>query len=243
MTVPSRAALIAAVEERLRAGRGFTLATLNLDHLVKLGRDRAFAAAYARQTFVVADGHPVVWLARLGGRPVELVPGSELVEPLAALAARAGRPVALVGATGATLDAARKALEARIPGLAIVCCLAPSTPFDPGGAEADALIDRLMAAGPALCLVALGAPRQEIFAARAHARMPGTGFASVGAGLDFVAGTERRAPAWVRLAALEWLWRLGSSPRRLGRRYLDCALIMPGLALAALRTRLGPRPR
>lgn len=241
VTVPSRAALLAAVERRLRAGEGFTLATLNLDHLVKLGRDRAFAAAYARQTFVVADGNPVVWLSRLGGRPVELVPGSELVEPLAALAARAGRPVALVGATEETLDAAQRALAARIPGLRVVCSRAPSVPFDPEGAEADALIERLAWAGPGLCLVALGAPRQEVFAARAHARLPGTGFASVGAGLDFLAGTQRRAPAWVRRAALEWLWRLGSSPGRLGRRYLDCALIMPGLALAQLRSRLGRR--
>lgn len=238
VTVPGRAALLAAVERRLRAGEGFALATLNLDHLVKLGRDRAFAAAYARQTLVVADGNPVVWLSRLGGRPVELVPGSELVEPLVALAARAGRAVALVGATEATLEAARKALEERVPGLRIVCCLAPSAPFDPGGAEADALIDRLAAAAPGLCLIALGAPRQEVFAARAHARMPGTGFASVGAGLDFLAGTQRRAPGWVRLVALEWLWRMASSPRRLGRRYLDCALIMPGLTLAALRARL-----
>ena len=30
----------------------------------------------------IADGNPIVWLHRLAGRQIHLVPGSELVEPL-----------------------------------------------------------------------------------------------------------------------------------------------------------------
>jgi UDP-N-acetyl-D-mannosaminuronic acid transferase (WecB/TagA/CpsF family) len=32
---------------------------------------------------------------------------------------------------------------------------------------------------------------------------------------------------------MEWLWRMLSDPRRLAKRYLDCALVLPDLALAA----------
>jgi len=39
----------------------------------------------------------------------------------------------------------------------------------------------------------------------------------------------------VRRIAMEWAWRMMLSPRRLARRYLDCALILPGLALQARR--------
>ena len=41
----------------------------------------------------------------------------------------------------------------------------------------------------------------------------------VGAAFDYLAGTKRRAPSWMQHAGLEWLYRLGSEPRRTWRRY------------------------
>jgi UDP-N-acetyl-D-mannosaminuronic acid transferase (WecB/TagA/CpsF family) len=61
------------------------------------------------------------------------------------------------------------------------------------------------------------------------------GFASIGAGLDFLAGRQHRAPAWVRRLRLEWLWRALSSPRRLIPRYTKCLAILPGEVVKALR--------
>jgi exopolysaccharide biosynthesis WecB/TagA/CpsF family protein len=233
----TEAAALAAVADCLDTGRGFALATLNLDHLVKLPRSEAFSRAYAAHTIVVADGNPVVWLARLAGRPVALVPGSDLMGGLLRVAAGARAPVALVGATAEVLEAAAARLEAQTPGLAIVARIAPSSPFDPEGAEADAVIAELGRSGARLCLLALGAPRQEIFAARALAALPQTGFASIGAGLDFVVGSQRRAPVWMRRIAMEWAWRMAGNPRRLAGRYLGCAAILPRLAADALAQR------
>ncbi len=238
ITTPTRMALLTQIEGLLTARRGFALATLNLDHLVKLRRDPAFRAAYAAQSHVVADGNPVVWLHRLAGRPVDLVPGSELIEPLMAMAARLGVPVALLGSTAGTLALASDRLMADHPGLAIVACIAPPHGFDPGGPDGKAALTALAATGARLCLVALGAPKQEVLAARGHATLPNLGFVSIGAGLDFIAGTQKRAPLWVRRIAMEWLWRMALSPRRLARRYLDCALILPGLALNAWAARV-----
>lgn len=237
LTVPDRAALLSRVSDRLDAERGFLLATLNVDHLEKLAHDADFRAAYRAHDLIVADGNPVVWLSRLGGQRVSLVPGSELVVPLCRLAAETGAPVAVIAGTE---DAGREAvarLVAAIPGLQVPLVAAPGFPFDPVGPEADALIARIAASGARLCLLGVGAPRQERFAARAAARCPGTGFASVGAGIDFVAGFQRRAPARVRAARMEWLWRAALSPRRLGPRYLKGALILPGHALRALQAR------
>ncbi|MBP9183826.1 MAG: WecB/TagA/CpsF family glycosyltransferase, partial [Fuscovulum sp.] len=91
--------------------------------------------------------------------------------------------------------------------------------------------------GSGLCLVALGAPRQERLAALGRQLAPAVGFASVGAGVDFLAGHQRRAPPWVRAIAMEWLWRALSAPRRLVPRYAACAAILPSEALRALRQR------
>lgn len=230
-------ALMALIEARIAAGRSFSVATLNLDHLVKLRRDPAFRAAYLDTDFVVADGNPIVWLARLARRPVALAPGSELIDPICALAARHGWPVALFGSSERALADAAVRLAAATPGLKIAAAVAPPFGFDPASAAATVFADRIAASGARICLVALGAPKQEIFARLARDAVSGCGFVSIGAGLDFIAGTQKRAPRWMRRLALEWLWRALGNPRRLGRRYLSCGLALPGLARDALRLR------
>lgn len=237
VTVPDQAALLADLDARLASGQGFCVATLNLDHVVKLSRDAAFRAAYRAQTHVTADGNPIVWLARLAGQRVSLVPGSELISPLAALAAQQEAPVAFFGATDPVVTAAAEKLSQRYPALDVALCRAPAMGFDPTGAAAEADIAAIAASGARLCFLALGAPKQEIFAARAHAALPHVGFVSIGAGLDFIAGTQNRAPAWVQAVAAEWLWRLLNNPTRLGARYAACCAALPALTGKALRLR------
>lgn len=233
---PSQTALLSDMADRLDRNAGFAIATLNLDHIVKLRRDGRFRSAYAAQSHVVADGNPVVWLARASGRrEVQLVPGSELITPVAALAARKNAPLALFGSTQPVLQAAAARLVADHPGLQVATCIAPPMGFDPESPAADDMLDQIAASGARIVLLALGAPKQEVLAARGFARHPQLGFLSIGAGLDFIAGTQVRAPVWVRRIAMEWLWRMLSNPRRLARRYLDCALVLPPLMAAALR--------
>ena len=242
----SARALLRDVGGRIDAGGAFAVATLNLDHVVKLRERPDFLAAYRQHDYVVADGQPVVWLRRIARTPVELVTGSDLIEPLMALAAQQDTPVAFLGATEDTLRAAAEVLERRHPGLRIVSRIAPSRGIDPEGPEATDALDDVARSGARLCLVALGAPKQELLAARGVSLVPDCGFVSIGAGLDFVAGHQRRAPRWMRRLALEWLWRFLSDPRRLAARYLACFRILPGLVWQALKLRrqqAGPRPR
>lgn len=238
VTCADKNALLSDLRQRFVTGTGFSVATLNLDHTVKLAQDPAFRQAYAAHSHITADGNPVVWLSRLAGQPsVSLVPGSELVEPVAALAAELDVPVALLGGTQASLDKAAEALRNRIPGLRVVLCHAPPMGFDPDGPEAEEAIQALADSGARLVFLALGAPRQERFAARAQDRLPACGFLSIGAGLDFVSGAQRRAPLWVRRISAEWLWRMMGNPSRLAGRYLRCILILPALTGRALATR------
>ena len=237
VTIPDTDALLHAVRAHLSARRGFALATINLDHLVKLRRDPAFRSAYAAQDMVCADGNPIVWLSRLAGRPVSLVPGSDMVIPLARLAAREGVAIALMGSTPETLRDAAAYLQGQIPGLRVAATIAPAMGFDPAGPAAERIVDSLAESGAGLVFVALGAPKQEIFAALGRRRAPHLGFASIGAGLDFFTGRQVRAPLWVRRIAIEWAWRMLQNPRRLAKRYAESALILPGEAMKALRQR------
>lgn len=237
VNMPTRDALFQAVAARFKDGRGFALATLNLDHLTKLPTEPAFAAAYRAQDLVVADGRPVVWLSRLAGKPLKLLPGSDLVVPLCELAAQMQMPVALVGSSEAALAGAKSALEARAPGLNVVLTHAPAYGFNPTGEDAADICNMLTASGARLCFIALGAPKQELFAAFARDKAPAVGFASVGAGLDFLSGHQVRAPKIMRALALEWLWRAAQSPVRMIPRYAKCFAIMPSLTLDAWRQR------
>lgn len=232
-----RAELMADLTRRLLAGQGFSLATLNLDHVVKLRRDPAFLNAYAAHTHVTADGNPIVWVSRLAGHDVSLVPGSELIEPVAALAAKERVSVGLFGATPRSLEATAEALRKRYPDLSIAFCKAPAMGFDPCSAAADAAIAEIGESGARVVFLALGAPKQERFAARASAALPNVGFLSIGAGLDFVSGAQVRAPRLVRRLALEWAWRLLGNPRRLAARYGASAAILPGLLARASKAR------
>ncbi len=240
VNVPTWDALNSELRKRFSTRRGFALATINLDHLVKLRNDKAFRKAYAQHDLIVADGNPIVWLSHLAKRPVELIPGSDLIEPVAKLAAQMNIPIAFFGSDAAVLEIAAAELQKRHPGLDVAIRIAPPMGFDPTGIAAMHLLDEIVGSGAGLCFVALGAPKQERFAAFGRARAPAMGFISIGAGLDFLAGRQTRAPRIVRTFALEWVWRMMLDPRRLALRYLQCIRILPIEIMAALRLRRPP---
>lgn len=237
VTHPDERSVLADVGHHLREGRGFALATINLDHLAKLRTNAKFLAAYAQQNMVVADGNPVVWLSHLARHPVSLVPGADLVLPLVRVARELHRPVVLFGSTACALHGAAETLRNKVPGLNIALTIAPGYGFDPTGNQAESILQQINNEGPCLCLIALGAPKQEMFAALGRKIAPQAGFASVGAGVDFLSGHQHRAPEWSRRIALEWLWRAMQDPKRMVPRYLGCAAILPEQVLKAWRLR------
>jgi len=225
---------VSTITAAAESGHGFCVFTLNLDHCNKLRTDPRFLAAYRRARFVTADGFPIVLLGRLNGVPVRRTTGADLLEPLSAQASRNGLPVFILGPSPAVIARASEELQRRVGELAVVGSYAPGPNFDPESLEADAAIERIRRSGARLCFVALGAPRQEIFAARCLERAPGVGFVCVGAALDFLAGTQVSAPRFFQEHGLEWLWRLLSNPQRLAARYLRCAAVLPRLVIDAI---------
>ena len=225
---------IADVTGAAARGESFAVFTLNLDHLDKLKRDARFQRAYAMARFITADGAPVAYLASLQGIPVERTTGADLVLPLARAAAEQSLPLYLFGTRPEVLDGASKVLASHAGGrLDIVGSSSPARDFDPEGPAADAALDAIAASGARLCYVALGAPKQEIFAARGVARGIPCGFVCIGAGLDFLVGEQVRAPMFMQKIGMEWFWRLASNPTRMAGRYARCALVLAEIGLVA----------
>jgi N-acetylglucosaminyldiphosphoundecaprenol N-acetyl-beta-D-mannosaminyltransferase len=81
------------------------------------------------------------------------------------------------------------------------------------------ILRQIKAAQPHLLLVALGAPKQEKFIRQNLPHWDVPVAIGVGGTLDFLAGVQWRAPLVVQRLGIEWLWRLGTDPLRLLRRY------------------------
>jgi exopolysaccharide biosynthesis WecB/TagA/CpsF family protein len=220
---------VAAIVSAAQQGESFHVCTLNLDHVRHLGANDDFRESYRRARFVTADGFPIVVLGRLARAPIRRTTGADLIEPVCEAASRNNLPIFLFGSQPSTLAECEKRLCGRYPGLQVAGCFSPGLGFQPDSAEADDAIERVRASGAKLCFLALGSPKQEVYAARCIDRLPGVGFLCIGAAIDFVAGTQERAPGFAQRNGLEWFWRLTREPRRLGPRYARCAAAIPGL--------------
>jgi N-acetylglucosaminyldiphosphoundecaprenol N-acetyl-beta-D-mannosaminyltransferase len=210
-----------AVEGLVRGGQGGAVFTPNVDHVVLAEQDARMREAYERASLSLADGMPLVWASRLLGRPVpEKVSGSDLVLPLLERAAARGWRVYFLGGAEGVAAKARDRLHEQLPALQVVGVDAPRIDVDASREARHAVLGPIVAARPDIVLVALGAPKQEIWIDRTRDALRPAVLLGVGASLDFIAGTIPRAPGWMSRAGLEWLYRLSREPRRLAYRYL-----------------------
>jgi len=214
------AGAVDAIEGLVTAGRGGMVVTPNVDHVVVAERSPEFREACAAAGLSLADGMPLLWAARLLGRPLpEKVSGSDLVLPLCERAAARGWRVYLLGAGPGIAEEAARRLRQRI-GIEVVGTASPRIRIDGSPDDTAEALEGIRAARPDLLLLAFGAPKQEIWAYRHREALGRVVTVGVGASLDFIAGTLRRAPRWMSRIGLEWLFRLLSEPRRLWKRYL-----------------------
>jgi N-acetylglucosaminyldiphosphoundecaprenol N-acetyl-beta-D-mannosaminyltransferase len=232
---------IAAMVERRRGG---TVFTPNVDHVVLAGENERFRRAYAAVDLALADGAPVVWASRALGAPLpEKVSGSDLAPVLMKLAAERGFRVYLLGGAPGTAELAARRLRRAHPDLKIAGASSPRVDLGEPEAARASLVEEIRRAAPDLVLVGLGAPKQEIWIHETAAALRPAVLLGVGAAIDFLAGTGRRAPRWMSAAGLEWAYRLGREPRRLWRRYLVRDPRFIGIFAGALLARWGDRRR
>jgi N-acetylglucosaminyldiphosphoundecaprenol N-acetyl-beta-D-mannosaminyltransferase len=204
---------------RMKSGQPACIATANVDFLMQAWRDPELQRILLEADLVLADGMPIVWSSgRFGPRLRQRVTGSDLVPKLAAACAREGLRIFLLGGAPGVAVAAAQKLKANHPGLIV------SGTFSPPKADILELphgdiLAQLKEAQPHLLLVAFGAPKQEKFI-NLHVRAWPVPLAiGVGGTLDFLAGAQKRAPVLLQRLGLEWIWRLGTDPGRLFKRY------------------------
>ena len=204
------------VDGFIRAGTPHQHVVVNVDKLVKASRAPELRRIINDCDLVSADGMPVVWAARLLGKPLkERVAGIDLFEALMERAAERGWRVFLLGAREEVVARVRALYEQKYRGLVI----AGHRNGYWSAAEEINVVEQVAASRADLLFVAISSPKKEQFLGQYQARMQVPFAMGVGGSFDVAAGLVRRAPRWMQRAGLEWFYRFLQEPRRMFRRY------------------------
>jgi exopolysaccharide biosynthesis WecB/TagA/CpsF family protein len=191
----------------------------------------------------VCDSRIVRALARLDGRTLPLITGSDLVAELFATLndhdrRRAPKRVLIVGPPRRT----EAALRAAYPNVDLEVLPAPaglSQNAEPRLAVVRACLNRRWD----IALLCLSYPAQGLIARQLAELGRKSGVAlCVGASIDYLTGVQKRAPPRLRRLGLEWAYRLATQPRRLWRRYLVESPKVAGIFLNAKLERMRSPP-
>ena len=212
---------IEAVDKIIKNRKPSYVVTPNVDHIVKLEKDKEFQEVYKNADLILTDGMPLIWISKLKGNPIkEKVSGSDFFPKVCELASNKGYSVFLLGAAEGIAAKAAENLKEKYKNLNIVGTYSPSYGFENKIGEIDKIINMINECKPDILAVGLGAPKQEKFLYKYKDRLNVPISLAIGASIDFEAGNINRAPKWMQRSGLEWLYRLCKEPDRMFKRYL-----------------------
>jgi N-acetylglucosaminyldiphosphoundecaprenol N-acetyl-beta-D-mannosaminyltransferase len=226
--------VIASVESRVP----LFISTPNLNFLIAAQSDQAFHQSVRDSDLSLADGMPIVWLAGLLGIPIrERVAGSDLFEALCLQSRRTVKVFFFGGPDGAAQKASDRVnalareqeTQGLIPGVRCVGFESPGFGSLDDMSRPE-LINRINATGADFVVVALGAKKGQAWIQRNRHQLTGPVISHLGAVVNMTAGTIVRAPRWMRLVGLEWVWRIKEEPL-LWKRYVSDGLAFMKLIL------------
>lgn len=181
-------------------------------------RNSRLRATLEQADAIAADGMPLVLFSRLTGQSVpNRAATTDLFHDIAALAQREKLTMYFLGGSE---DENRVAVEnvGRLYSDAVIAGRRHGY-FSVG--EEPAIIEEIRNARPDILWIGLGVPRQEYFALQYREALTGVTWIKTCGGLfNFLSGTNSRAPRWMQMTGLEWLYRTMLEPRRLMWRYL-----------------------
>ena len=204
---------------RLKKG---VLITPNIDHLVKLQKDKEFYNVYQQAEWVICDSKILYFVSKFLKRSFpQAIPGSSFFT--AFYQYHKDDPNCKIFLLGAVEGVALKAMAEindQIGRKIIVGAHSPSFGFEKNEVECRSIIDIIRKSGANVLLVGVGAPKQEKWIMKYREFLPEIDlFMGLGATIDFEAKTLKRSPRFMQQIGMEWLYRCIQEPKRLFKRY------------------------
>lgn len=165
------------------------------------------------------DGEGVRIGAKILGHHIpHRMTGADWIYDLCSLCEKKGFSIFIVGAKPGVTEKGIRVLKTRFPELKIAGY--HHGYFNKFGIENDVVVDTINKSGADILLVGLGTPLQEIWIDKNFDNLNIPVIWAIGAVMDYVSGTVKRAPAWIHKNGMEWLYRLYLEPGRMWKRYL-----------------------
>lgn len=194
------------------------LSTPNLNFLIASHSDAEFRDSVIHSDLVIADGMPLVWIAKLLRIPIrERVAGSSLFEALHEQDVANPISVYFFGGPDGVAEIAARKINQSTGGLICVGYQSPGfVSIDEMSAATH--IAKINANNVDFLVVSLGAKKGQSWIFRNLPSIKAPIISHLGAVINFEAGKLKRAPAFMQNIGLEWLWRIKEEPS-LWRRY------------------------
>lgn len=224
----SAAEVVALIAASRNSGRTLWISNYNLHALYLHFTDSKFRRACSRASVHLADGWPILQLARLAGRRKFSANRRVGSTDWLSLIFSENAPYSIV-AIGASPESSRRAEEKVSESYPHISW----TGYDgydllPQGSRSADVSWQDAVNSADIVLVGRGMPTQEYWIAENLDRPEFRGkiVANVGGCIDYIAGEQQLAPRWMGSWGLEWVYRLVKSPRRLAFRYLIEPLLL-----------------
>jgi N-acetylglucosaminyldiphosphoundecaprenol N-acetyl-beta-D-mannosaminyltransferase len=197
------------IDAMLKEERCF-FTTPNLNFAITAQNDSQFRDSVINSDWVVADGMPLIWIAKTLEIPLpERVAGSSVFEKVRQDYRNPDRPIRVVffGGPDGTAAEAFKKIALDNSSMEVVGF------YSPGFGSMDEMSDpnvikQINQTDADLLIVALGAKRGQQWIELNRNQLEVPVISHLGAVINFVAGTVKRAPVWIQRSGLEWLWRI-----------------------------------
>jgi N-acetylglucosaminyldiphosphoundecaprenol N-acetyl-beta-D-mannosaminyltransferase len=226
----TNAEALALVLQKLAEGTGhFFIATPNPEMLLEAKKNPEFRKILNGTDLNIPDGIGIMLASFLNRTPLkERITGTDFMQAICRQAPE-GTKIFLLGAAPGIAEKTAEILKKRFPQIKITGTLSGS----PRPEEEISIREAINKSGAGLIFVAFGAPKQELWIARNLPHLHYVKVAiGVGGAFDFISGTVKRAPRWMRKLGLEWLYRLIKQPSRIVRIF-NATVKFPLLFLAS----------
>ncbi|MDF2593969.1 MAG: glycosyl transferase, WecB/TagA/CpsF family [Clostridia bacterium] len=206
-----------------------TVFTPNPEIIMLANQNKKLFSILQKADLVVPDGIGVVIASKIqrGTSLGERVAGYDLVQNTMKQAVQKGYKYYFFGSKPGVAKKAAEEMRTAYPGIQIV---GTNDGYFKQEETADIIAD-INASGANILLVALGAPKQEIWIdENKHLLKHVKVLIGVGGSLDVMAGVAKRAPLVFQKVGLEWFYRLIKEPSRIGRM-----MVLPQFIIEVLR--------
>jgi N-acetylglucosaminyldiphosphoundecaprenol N-acetyl-beta-D-mannosaminyltransferase len=204
------------------------LSTPNLNFLCASQTDNSFRASVINSDLSIADGFPIVLIAKLLSIPIsKRVAGSDLIEHLYKRVTTVPLRVFFFGGEMGAGELASQKINRKPAGLLAV------GHYTPGFGSVDEMstpeiINAINQHDVEFLIVSLGAKKGQAWIEKNRHQLNAPVISHLGAVINFFAGSVKRAPVLAQRLSMEWLWRIYQEPA-LWRRYYNDGISFLGM--------------